>query len=404
MTLFASRLDGIVPSPIAVLSQKARDLAAAGRDIIDLGVGEPDFPTPVFVRDAVVDALARGETRYTATNGSPKLREAICAKFARDNGLNFTPTQIAVSSGAKQILFNAMMATLNPGDEVVVPAPYWASYPDIIRIAGGTAVSVPCSEANGFRLQPDQLERAITPRTKWLFLNSPNNPSGSAYDAAQLRGLAEVLLAHPQVWVLSDDIYERLLFDGRAFATIASVEPRLQERAITLNGVSKTYAMTGFRLGYAGGPEPMIRAMTNVQTQSTTHATSLSQAAALAALTGPQEFLSEWVRSFESRRDLMVDRLASIPGLSCRKPEGAFYVFSRCSDLLGKASPDGTLMKTDEELAMYLLEQAGVSTVPGTLFGSPGYLRLSTAAATELLQEACRRVDLACRALQDPLR
>lgn len=400
MSIFAKRLAGIVPSPIAVLSQKARDLKAAGRDVIDLGVGEPDFDTPEFVRRAVVQALEAGQTRYTATNGSQELREAICAKFARDNGLQFTPAQIAVSSGAKQILFNAMMATLDAGDEVIVPAPYWASYPDIIRIAGGTPVFLPSTEAEGFRMRPDALERAITPRTKWLLLNSPNNPSGAAYDAAALRGLAEVLLGHAHVWVLSDDIYERLLFDGRRFATIACLEPKLQERTVTLNGVSKTYAMTGFRLGYAGGPEPMIRAMTNVQTQSTTHASSLSQAAALAALTGPQGFVAGWVKSFAQRRDLVVTRLRAIPGFTCRSPEGAFYVFAGCAALVGSTTPSGARIGSDSDLAMYLLEHAGVSTVPGTLFGTPGFVRLSTAAGEATLVQACDRITAACLELQ----
>jgi aspartate aminotransferase len=400
MSIFARRLDGIVPSPIAVLSQKARDLKAAGRDVIDLGVGEPDFDTPEFVRRAVVEALEGGQTRYTATNGSQALREAICAKFARDNDLHFKPEQIAVSSGAKQILYNAMMATLDPGDEVIVPAPYWASYPDIIRIAGGTPVFVPSTEDDGFRMRPDALARAITPRTKWLLLNSPNNPSGAAYDAAALRELADVLLVHPHVWLLSDDIYEHLLFDGRRFSTIASLQPKLQCRTVTLNGVSKTYAMTGFRLGYAGGPEPMIRAMTNVQTQSTTHATSLSQAAALAALTGPQDFLRGWVESFAHRRDLVVQRLRAIPGFTCRRPEGAFYVFAGCAALLGSTTPSGARIGSDSDLAMYLLEHAGVSTVPGTLFGTPGFVRLSTAAAEATLVKACDRIGGACRELR----
>jgi len=400
MSIFATRLDGIVPSPIAVLSQKARDLKSAGRDVIDLGVGEPDFDTPEFVRRAVVEALEAGQTRYTATNGSQELREAICAKFSRDNGLQFTPAQIAVSSGAKQILFNAMMATLDAGDEVVIPAPYWASYPDIIRIAGGTPVFVPSTEEDGFLMRPQALERAITPRTKWLLLNSPNNPSGAAYDAATLGEIAEVLLGHPHVWLLSDDIYEHLLFDGRRFSTIASLQPKLQERTVTLNGVSKTYAMTGFRLGYAGGPEPMIRAMTNVQTQSTTHASSLSQAAALAALTGPQEFLGGWVKSFAQRRDLVVQRLRAIPGFTCRVPEGAFYVFAGCAALVGSTTRSGARIGSDSDLAMYLLEHAGVSTVPGTLFGTPGFVRLSTAAGEPTLVQACERIAAACEELR----
>ena len=400
MSIFAKRLQGILPSPIAVLSQKARDLAAQGREVIDLGVGEPDFDTPAWIRDAVVDAMARGETRYTPTNGSTALRRAIAGKFARENGLTYSIDQIAVSSGAKQILYNALMATLDEGDEVIVPAPYWASYPDMIRITGGTPVFVPCPEASGFLLQPKQLQEAIGPRTKWLLLNSPNNPTGAAYEPAHLQALAQVLLEHPHVWVFMDDIYEHLLFDGRKFATIAAIEPRLRERTVTMNGVSKTYAMTGWRLGYAGAPEPMIRAMTNVQTQSTTHASSISQAAALAALNGPQEFLQEWSESFQHRRDLMVDRLNAIDGFSCRRPEGAFYVFANCSKLVGRIRRDGASIASDVDLAMYLLEHAGVSGVPGSFFGMPGYIRFSTAAATERLQTACDRITSACAALE----
>ena len=399
MGFFARRLEGIAPSPIAVLSQKARELKAKGVDVIDLGVGEPDFDTPEFIKQAVVAALGRGETKYTATNGSAALRQAICDKFARENELCYTPDQIAVSSGAKQIIFNAMMATLDPGDEVIVPAPFWASYPEIVRIAGGVPVFAPCSEANGFTLTPEDLAAAIGPRTKWLFLNSPGNPSGAAYDVDRLRALAAVLLDRPQVWVMSDDIYEHLLFDGRRFANIAQVEPRLFERTLTLNGVSKTYAMTGWRLGYGGAPDAMIRAMSNVQTQSTTHASSLSQAGALAALTGPQDFLADRVASFRERRDLMVQRLNGIAGLTCRRPEGAFYVFPSCAGLLGRLSPDGERLKSDQDLALYLLEAAQVSLVPGTLFGTPNYLRLSTAADIGLLRAACDRIEAACNRL-----
>jgi len=396
MGTFARRLEGIAPSPIAVLSQKARELKAQGVDVIDLGVGEPDFDTPEFIKQAVVAALARGETKYTATNGSPALREAICAKFARENGLRYTIDQIAVGGGAKQIIFNAMMATLDPGDEVVLPAPYWASYPDIVRIAGGTPVVVPCLQSNGFRLDVGDLEAALTPRTKWLFLNSPSNPSGAAYGAADLAEIARVLMAHPQVWILSDDIYEHLLFDGRAFATIAQVEPRLFERTVTMNGVSKTYAMTGWRLGYAGAPEPMIKAMTNVQSQCTTHASSLSQAGALAALTGPQDFIAERVAVFQERRDLVLALLAEIPALACRPPEGAFYLFPSCAGLLGRTRPDGRVLESDQDLAIYLLEEAGVSLVPGSSFGMAQHLRISTAAATQALRSACERIVAAC--------
>lgn len=396
MGVFASRLAGITPSPIAVLSQRARDLKAQGKDIIDLGVGEPDFDTPEFIKQATVEAMARGETKYTPTNGSVALRQAIRDKFRRDNGLDYNIDQIVVSAGAKQIIFNAMMATLDSGDEVILPAPYWASYPDIVRIAGGQPVFVACPQSGGFRLQPADLAKAISPRTKWLFLNAPNNPSGAAYDSDHLRRLADVLIEHPQVWILTDDIYEHLLFDGRSFATIAEVEPRLFERTVTLNGVSKTYAMTGWRLGYAGAPEAMARAMTNVQTQCTTHASSLSQAGALAALTGPQDFLAERVAAFQERRDLVVAMLSDTPGLSCDPPEGAFYVFSSCDGLIGRTRTDGKPIDSDQDLALFLLEQAGVSLVPGSTFGMAPYLRISTAADTDSLRTACERIRAAC--------
>jgi aspartate aminotransferase len=399
MGVFASRLSGITPSPIAALSQRARDLKAQGKDVIDLGVGEPDFDTPDFVKQATVEAMARGETKYTPTNGSVALRQAIRDKFRRENGLDYTLDEIAVSSGAKQIIFNAMMATLNPGDEVILPAPYWASYPDMVRIADGQPVFVPCPQAGRFRLQPGDLDDAIGPRTKWLFLNAPNNPSGAGYDAAHLGELAAVLMRHPQVWVLADDIYEHLLFDGHAFATIAQVESRLRERTVTLNGVSKTYAMTGWRLGYAGAPEPMIRAMTNVQTQCTTHASSLSQAGALAALTGPQDFLAERVAAFQERRDLVVGMLSAIPGFSCERPEGAFYVFPSCAGLIGKIRPDGRPLESDQDIALYFLDEAGVSLVPGSMFGMAPFIRISTAADIGSLRTACERIWTACERL-----
>jgi aspartate aminotransferase len=382
-----------------MISDRARQLRAEGRPIIDLGVGEPDFDTPDHIKAAAVEALARGETKYTATNGSLSLREAICDKFQKENGLTYRPNEIAVSSGAKQIIFNAMMATLDDGDEVIVPAPYWASYPDMIRIAGGSPIIVPCAAEDGFRLSADALDAAISPRTKWLLLNSPNNPTGAAYSRADLKALAEVLLRHPRVWILSDDIYEHLLYDGMKFVTIAEVEPALHERTVTMNGVSKTYSMTGWRLGYAGAPEAMIRAMTNVQTQCTTHASSLSQAGALAALTGPQDFVSERTQAFRSRRDLVLSILAEVPGFRCTVPDGAFYVFPSCDGLLGKARSDGQTLQTDLDVAAFLLEEAGVSTVPGTMFGMAPFIRISTAAEEGLLRTACLRIQDACKGL-----
>ncbi len=396
----AARLMGIQPSPIAVLSQRVRDLRSEGRDITDLGVGEPDFDTPEHIKVATVEALARGETKYTATNGSLALREAISDKYKRENGLEYSPSQIAVSSGAKQIIFNAMMATLDPGDEAIIPAPYWASYTEIVRIAGGEPILVPCLVEHGFRLAPDALERAISPRTKWLFLNSPNNPTGAAYSRTHLAELAEVLLRHPQVWVLSDDIYEHLLYDDSEFANIAAVAPELHERTVALNGVSKTYSMTGWRLGYAGAPQAMIDAMTNVQTQCTTHASSLSQAGALAALTGPQDFIVGRVRAFQERRDLVLRILGDVPGLRCNVPQGAFYVYPSCAGLLGKSRKNGQTLETDLDVSVFFLEEAGVSTVPGTMFGMPPFVRISTAADTNVLRSACERIRDACEELR----
>lgn len=400
MAIFARRLAGISPSPIAMLSQRARDLKAEGKEIIDLGVGEPDFDTPEFIKTATVEAMARGETKYTATNGSLALRKAISDKFLNENGLSYGAEQIAVGAGAKQIIFNAFMATLDEGDEVVLPAPYWASYPDMVRIVGGVPVAVPCPESQGFLLTPDALEAAITPRTKWVVLNSPNNPSGAAYRDADLVALGDVLLRHPHVWILSDDIYEHLLYDGVRFKTIAQLVPDLYDRTVTMNGVSKTYAMTGWRLGYAGAPVEMIRAMTNVLTQSTTHSSSLSQAGALAALTGPQDFIAERLKTFQERRDLVVALINAATGLSARVPEGAFYVFPSCQGLIGRKRSGGKMIESDMDVSIFLLEEARVSTVPGTLFGMQGFVRLSIAAATDVLRLACSRIQTACAGLE----
>ncbi|MBA3325260.1 MAG: pyridoxal phosphate-dependent aminotransferase [Rhodobacteraceae bacterium] len=399
MGIFAKRLAGISPSPIAMLSQRARDLNSEGKEIIDLGVGEPDFDTPEFIKTATVEAMARGETKYTATNGSLALRKAISDKFLNENGLFYETEQIAVGVGAKQIIFNAFMATLDEGDEVVLPAPYWASYPDMVRIVGGVPVVVPCPESQGFLLTPDALEAAITPLTKWVVLNSPNNPSGAAYRDADLVALGDVLLRHPHVWILSDDIYEHLLYDGSKFKTIAQLIPDLYDRTVTMNGVSKPYAMTGWRLGYAGASVEMIRAMTNVLTQSTTHSSSLSQAGALAALTGPQDFIVERLKTFQERRDLVVSLINATTGLSARVPEGAFYVFPSCQGLIGRRRSGGKTIASDIDVSTFLLEDAGVSTVPGTLFGMKGFVRLSTAAATDVLRVACSRIHTACAGL-----
>ena len=373
---------------------------AAGRDVIGLGAGEPDFDTPDHVKEAAIAAIHAGQTKYTAVDGTPELKAAIAAKFDRENGLEYRTDEISVGAGGKQIIYNALMATLDPGDEVVIPAPYWVSYPDMTLLAGGTPVFVRCPEQAGFKLQPEDLEQAITPRTKWLILNSPNNPTGAAYSGDELRGLTDVLARHPHVWLLSDDIYEHLVYDGFAFVTPAALEPRLEDRCLTMNGVAKAYAMTGWRIGYAGGPVELIRAMAKIQSQSTSNPCSISQAAAVAALNGPQDFMAERTRVFKERRDLVVDLLNQAPGIRCHRPEGAFYVYPSCAGVIGRRTPDGTELADSEAFARYLLEAEGVAAVHGAAFGLDPYLRISYATATELLEEACRRIIRACEALR----
>ena len=400
MNDFASRLARVKPSAILALTRRARELRAMGRDPIDLSIGEPDFDTPDNIKQAAMDAIQRGETRYTEIHGSAELRDAIRAKFKRDHGLVYSRDQIAVAGGAKLILFNAMMATLDAGDEVVIPAPYWTTYPDVISIAEGTPVFVPCAQSHAFKLRADDLEAAITPRTRWLLLNTPNNPTGSAYNRNDLAALGEVLGTHESVRILTDGIYEHLVYDGFEFMTMAQAVPALAGRTLTLNGVSKAYAMTGWRLGYAGEPADLIAAMGNVQQQSSTHASSITQAAALEALTGPQTILQERRDAFRRRRDLVVDALNAIEGLSCIRPDGTFFVYPSCEGLIGKRAPDGRVMESDQDFAAYLLESAGVATVPGTAFGLSPHFRLSFAASTELLQEACQRIGRACAKLR----
>jgi len=378
------------------ISQKARILAQEGRDIIALSAGEPDFDTPLHVRDAAKLAMDEGKTRYTNVDGIAELKEAVAAKFRRDNGLDVTAADCFVSSGGKQIIFNALMATLNPGDEVVVPVPYWVSYPEIVRLCGAEPVFAVADASTGFKLSPAVLEAAITPRTKWLILNTPSNPTGAAYSADELRGLADVLLAHPHVHILTDDIYEVLVYDGGSFATIAQVEPELQKRTLTMNGVSKSHAMTGWRIGYCTGPRDLLAAMTKLQGQSTSNPSSISQWAAVAALNGPQEFLTEWRAVFQARRDLVVAGLNANTGLDCLTPEGAFYVFPSCQRLLGKTSAGGTKLDTDEDFVLALLDETGVALVHGTAFGLPGHFRLSYAASNAELEEAIRRIQGFC--------
>ncbi|HEY1261820.1 MAG TPA: pyridoxal phosphate-dependent aminotransferase [Stellaceae bacterium] len=399
MSFLADRLARVKPSPTMAITALATELKAAGRDIIALSQGEPDFDTPENIREAAIAAIRRGETRYTVFDGRIELKEAVCGKFKRENGLDYEPSQITVSSGGKQVLYNALVATLSPGDEVVIPAPYWVSYPEMVLLADGTPVPVACPQNNGFKMRPEDLDAAITPKTKWLILNSPSNPSGAAYTEADLRAVADVLLAHPQVWVMTDDMYEHLVYDDFDFKTIAQVEPRLYERTLTVNGVSKAYCMTGWRIGYGGGPKMLIKAMGAIQSNSTANPCSISQAAAIEALNGPQDFIEPNARVFKERRDLVVGMLNRVPGLHCPTPEGAFYVYPSCAGLLGKKTPDGKPIGNDEDVARYLLEATGVAVVHGEAFGLAPHFRISYATSTEVLREACERIDRACRAL-----
>ena len=396
----AQRVRAIGVSEILRITDHANALKRAGRPVIVLGAGEPDFDTPEHIRAAAARAIARGDTRYTVLDGSPAMKAAVQLKFKRDNALDFALNEISVGAGAKQVIFNALMASLNPGEEVILPAPYWTSYADIVQICGGVPVSVPCSEEQGFRMEAAQLEAAITPRTRWLFLNSPSNPSGAAYSAAQLEPLCEVLLRHPQVWVLADDIYEHILYDGLAFATPVAVEPRLRERTLTVNGVSKAYAMTGWRVGFGAGPRALIAAMAVVQSQSTSCPSSVSQAAAIEALTGPQDIVAERCADFQARRDFVVAALNRAPGLHCRVPEGAFYTFASCAGVLGRRTQSGLLLQTDSDFCNYLLQDFEVAVVPGSVFGLAPYFRISYATSMAQLEEACARIAAACEALE----
>ena len=399
MTLLSQRLGRIKPSPTIAVTQKAAELKAQGRDVVGLGAGEPDFDTPDHIKEAAKAAIDRGETKYTAVAGTLELRKAICAKFKRDNGLDYKPEQITVGSGGKQTIFNALMATLDAGDEVVIPAPYWVSYPDIVMLANGQPVIVPCPQENGFKLRAEDLDRAITPKTKWLILNSPSNPTGAAYTRAELKEITDVLLRHPHVWVMPDDMYEHVIYDGFEFSTPAEVEPKLYERTLTLNGCSKVYAMTGWRVGYAAGATDLVKGMNNLQSQSTTHACSISQAAAVAALNGPQDFVAGNNAIFKERRDLVISLLKETTGLSCHTPEGAFYVYPSCAGVIGKTTPEGKKIESDDDFITYLLEAEGVAAVQGSAFGLSPYFRISYATSTEVLKEACSRIKKACDAL-----
>ncbi|MBA4490071.1 pyridoxal phosphate-dependent aminotransferase [Paracoccus sp. S1E-3] len=396
MAFLSDAINRIKPSPTVAMTGRAAALKAEGRDILALSAGEPDFDTPEHIREAGKAAIDAGHTRYTTVDGIAELKRAICDKFARENGLDYTPDQISVASGGKQILFNALLATVNPGDEVIIPAPYWVSYPDIVALAGGTPVIVPCPAEDGFRLTPEALRAAITPKTKWLILNSPSNPSGAAYDAAQMKALTEVLLDFPQVWVLSDDIYEHLVFDGFTFVTPAQVEPRLKDRTLTMNGASKAYAMTGWRIGYAAGPQALIRAMAKLQSQSTSNPSSIGQYAALAALTGPQDYLETSRAAFQRRRDMVVAGLNDCPGITCPRPQGAFYVYPSIAGLIGTVSAGGTPITDDEAFANALLDETGVAIVFGAAFGLSPHFRVSYAASDDTLREAVARIRSFC--------
>ncbi len=400
MSVLAKRLSRIKPSPTMAVSQKAKELKAAGKDVIGLGSGEPDFDTPDHIKDAARAALDRGQTKYTETAGIVELREAIADTFKAQNDLTYTAAQVTVGCGGKQTIYNGLMATLDPGDEVVIPAPYWASYPDMVLLAEGTPVAVDCPQENGFRMRPEDLEAAITPKTKWLIMNSPSNPTGAAYTHDDIKALAAVLLRHPQVWVMTDDMYEHLVYDDFTFHTIAQVEPALYERTLTLNGVSKAYCMTGWRVGWAAGPIEVIKAMNVIQSQSTSHTSSISQVAAVAALRGPKDFIARNNEVFKDRRDLVVSMLNQADGLNCPKPEGAFYVYPSCAGMLGRKTPDGSTLENDEDVITYLLESEGVAVVHGAAFGLSPHFRISYATSTDVLEDACTRIQRACGALR----
>ena len=396
----SAALNRIKPSPTLAITARVAELKRAGVDVIGLGAGEPDFDTPEFIKEAGIKAIRDGQTKYTNVDGTPELKEAVQAKFRRDNGLDYGLDQITVNAGGKHTLFNAMVATLDPGDEVVIPAPYWVSYPDVVLFAGGTPVFAAADAAQNYKLKPEQLEAAITPKTKWLILNSPSNPTGAAYSEAELAALGAVLERHPHVWIFADDMYEHIVFDDFRFRTIAQVCPSLYDRTLTANGCSKAYAMTGWRIGFAGGAAWLIKAMSKLQSQSTSNPCSIAQAASVAALTGDQAFLKDNAALFQSRRDLVVSMLNQASGITCPRPEGAFYVYPEFSALIGKTTPGGRTIATDEDFVTYLLDDAKVAAVQGEAFGLSPAMRISYATSDELLREACERIQTACAALR----
>jgi aspartate aminotransferase len=396
MPFLSAALDRVKPSATIAVTDKARALKAAGRNVIGLGAGEPDFDTPANIKLAAIHAIEAGKTKYTDVGGIPELKAAIIAKFQRENGLIYTPNQVVVSTGGKQVLYNALMATINPGDEVIIPAPYWVSYPEMVALAGGESVPIVCTAEFGFKLQAAALEAAITPKTKWIILNSPSNPTGAAYSRAELKALTDVLVKHPHVWVMTDDMYEHLVYDDFTFSTPAQIEPKLFDRTLTVNGVSKAYSMTGWRIGYAGGPAELIKAMTTIQSQSTSNPSSISQWAAVEALNGPQDFIPVNNETFKERRDLVVSMLNQAKGISCPRPEGAFYVYPSCAGTIGKTSPTGKVIANDEDFVTELLETEGVAVVQGSAFGLGPAFRISYATKTSDLEDACKRIQRFC--------
>jgi aspartate aminotransferase len=396
MPFLSAALDRVKPSATIAVTDKARALKAAGRNVIGLGAGEPDFDTPDNVKQAAIKAIEAGKTKYTDVGGIPELKEAIIAKFKRENSLTYKPNQIIVGTGGKQVLYNALMATINPGDEVIIPAPYWVSYPEMVALAGGESVPVVCPAANGFKLKAADLEKAITPKTKWIILNSPSNPTGAAYTRAELKAITDVLVKHPQVWVMTDDMYEHLVYDDFSFTTPAQVEPKLFDRTLTVNGVSKAYCMTGWRIGYAGGPADLIKAMATIQSQSTSNPSSIAQWASVEALNGPQDFIPAHNKVFKERRDLVVSMLNQANGIECPRPEGAFYVYPSCAGTIGKTTPSGKKIANDEDFVTELLEAEGVAVVQGSAFGLGPAFRISYATKTSDLEEACKRIQRFC--------
>ena len=398
-TLIAERMSLIKPSPTMAVTKMAAEMKAAGQDIIGLGAGEPDFDTPDHIKNAAIEAIKNGETKYTAVDGTPALKKAIAKKFYKDNSIKYNIDEIIVSVGGKQVLYNALMSSINPGDEVIIPSPFWVSYPDMVSLAGGVPIIVEGKEKNNFKIQSEDIRDKISTKTKWIIINSPSNPTGSSYSEEELRDIGNLLLEYENIFVMSDDIYEKIIYDDFKFFSLAEVVPELKDRILTVNGVSKAYAMTGWRIGYAGGPKHLITAMSKLQSQSTSNPSSISQAAALAALEGPEEFLLERNEKFKTRRDMVVNMLNECNGLSCIKPSGAFYVYPSCSGIIGKSSKEGKLIENSIDFSSYLLESVGVAVVPGSAFGADPFFRLSYATSDSILEEACNRIKKACEQL-----